>query len=100
MAHFKNFRSGYDKNLYFPLLNNDSTRSSQIQLANVYDLQGNNLLIDELVLMDRNYEFRRFPSSVHALIGKCLIFYEMIIDPLEIIPSKTTVSINLKLEFI
>ena len=72
------FRSGYDKNLYFPLLNNDSTRSSQIQLANVYDLQGNNLLLDELVLMDRKYEFRKFSSSVHALIGEfCTLLYSV-----------------------
>ena len=66
-----NFRSGYDKNLYFPLLNDESKRSNQnLQLANIYDLQGNNLLLDELVLMDRNYEFRKFSDTVHALIGK------------------------------
>lgn len=44
--------------------------------------------------MDRNYEFRRFPSSVHALIGKFLFFDEMIINHLEINPSPTTVSIK------
>ena len=64
------FRNGHEKDLYFTLLNNDSTRSSQIQLANVYDLKGNRVLIDELVLMDRKYEFRKFSSDTYAMIGK------------------------------
>ena len=63
-------RSGHEKNLYFPLLNNDSMKSNQIQLVNVYDLQGNRILIDELVLMDRKYELKRFPQSIYAMIGK------------------------------
>ena len=62
------FRPGRKRNLYFPLLN-DLTRSSQIQLANVYDLQGNNIVVDELVFMGQKYEFDRFPPSVYALIG-------------------------------
>ena len=66
----KKFRNGQEKNLYFTLLNNDSTRSSQIQLANIYDLKGNRVLIDELVLMDRQYEFKKFSSETYALIGK------------------------------
>ena len=66
----KKFRNGHEKNLYFTLLNNDSTRSSQIQLANIYDLKGNRVLIDELVLMDRKYEFKKFSSDTYALIGK------------------------------
>ena len=51
------------------MLNSDSTRSSQIQLVNVYDLKGNRILIDELVLMDKKYELRKFPSSTYAMIG-------------------------------
>ena len=68
-----NFRPGRKRNLYFPLLN-DSTRSSQIQLANVYDLQGNNIVVDELVFMGQKYEFDRFPPSVYALIGRFVWF--------------------------
>ena len=66
----KKFRNGHEKNLYFTLLNNDSTRSSQIQLANIYDLKGNRVLIDELVLMDKKYEFKKFSSDTYAMIGK------------------------------
>ena len=69
----KKFRNGHEKNLYFTLLNNDSTRSSQIQLANIYDLKGNRVLIDELVLMDRKYEFKKFSSDTYAMIGKLKI---------------------------
>ena len=65
------FRSEDDKDLYFPLLNDESIRSSQnLQLVNIFDLQGNNLLLDELVLMDRSYEFKNVSTTLYALKGK------------------------------
>ena len=51
---------------------NHGTTASQIQQANIYDLQRNSLLIDELVLMDKKYEFNRYAQSVHTLIGKSM----------------------------
>ena len=39
--------------------------SNQIQLANVYDINGNSLLLNEIVLNDRKYIFERISSSIH-----------------------------------
>ena len=42
--------------------------SNQIQLANVYDIDGNSLLLNDIVLKDRSYTFERVSSSLHVLI--------------------------------
>ena len=48
----------------------DSIGSSQIQLANIYDIQGNALLVNEYVIMDGSYLFQRFEPAIYLLIGK------------------------------
>ena len=47
----------------------DSIRSSQIQLANIYDIHGNALLVNEYVIMDGSYVFQRFDPAIYLLIG-------------------------------
>ena len=47
----------------------DSIGSSQIQLANIYDVQGNALLVNEYVIMDGSYLFQRFEPAIYLLIG-------------------------------
>ena len=42
--------------------------SNQIQLANVYDINGNRLLLNDIVLKDRSYTFERVSSSLHLLV--------------------------------
>ena len=51
------------------MVTGDSIGSSQIQLANIYDIHGNALLINEYVVLDAGYIFQRFQSSVYLLIG-------------------------------
>ena len=48
----------------------DSIGSSQIQLANIYDIHGNALLVNEYVIMDGSYLFQRFEPAIYLLIGK------------------------------
>ena len=47
----------------------DSIGSSQIQLANIYDIHGNALLVNEYVIMDGSYKFQRFDPAIYLLIG-------------------------------
>ena len=47
----------------------DSIGSSQIQLANIFDIQGNALLVNEYVIMDGSYVFQRFDPAIYLLIG-------------------------------
>ena len=42
--------------------------SNQIQLANIYDIDGNSLLLNDIVLKDRSYTFERVSSSLHLLV--------------------------------
>ena len=65
----KTLRPGYEQNVYFPMVTGDSIGSSQIQLANIYDMQGNTLLINEYVVLDASYVFQRFQSSIYLLVG-------------------------------
>ena len=44
--------------------------SNQIQLANIYDIDGNSLLLNEIVLNDRRYIFEHVSSSIHLLTEK------------------------------
>ena len=69
MIPSKIFRPEYKQNVYFPMVTGDSIGSSQIQLANIYDIHGNALLINEYVVLDAGYIFQRFQSSVYLLIG-------------------------------
>ena len=62
-------RPEYKQNVYFPMITGDSIGSSQIQLANIYDIHGNALLVNEYVVLDASYVFQRFPSSIYLLIG-------------------------------
>ena len=44
--------------------------SNQIQLANIYDIDGNSLLLNEIVLSNQQYIFERISSSIHLLTEK------------------------------
>ena len=67
-------RPEYKNDVYFPMMIGDSIGSSQIQLANIYDIQGNALLANEYVILDARYVFQRFQSSAYLLIGSyCLV---------------------------
>ena len=47
----------------------DSIGSSQIQLANIFNIHGNALLVNEYVIMDGSYKFQRFDPAIYLLIG-------------------------------
>ena len=66
-------RQGTTRNLYFPLINHESRTSNQIQLANIYDIYGNSLLLNEIVLNDRIYIFEHVSSSIHLLTEKTIM---------------------------
>ena len=51
------------------MITGDSIGSSEIQLANIYDIQGNALLVNEYVVLDGSYVFQRFQSSIFLLKG-------------------------------
>ena len=63
------FRPEYKNDVYFPMMIGDSIGSSQIQLANIYDIHGNALLVNEYVIMDGSYLFQRFEPAIYLLIG-------------------------------
>ena len=67
--HSKIFRPEDEQNVYFPMITGDSIGSSEIQLANIYDIQGNALLVNEYVVLDGSYVFQRFQSSIFLLKG-------------------------------
>lgn len=62
------FRPANTKNVYFPLIVADSNGSSEIQLANIYDIEGNALLVNEYVIANGSYLFQRFDPSIYLLI--------------------------------
>ena len=66
-------RPEYKNDVYFPMMIGDSIGSSQIQLANIYDIHGNALLVNEYVIMDGSYLFQRFEPAIYLLIGLALI---------------------------
>ena len=66
-------RPDYEQNVYFPMITGNSIGSSQIQLANIYDIHGNALLVNEYVVLDASYVFQRFQSSIYLLIGSYYI---------------------------
>ena len=51
------------------MITGDAIGSSQIQLANIYDIKGTALLINEYVVMDERYTFERFDPAIYLLIG-------------------------------
>ena len=63
------FRPEYKNDVYFPMMIGDSIGSSQIQLANIYDIHGNALLVNEYVIMDESYLFQRFDPAIYLPIG-------------------------------
>ena len=65
----KPLRPNKRKNVYFPIIHTDAIDSKQIQVANIYDAQGNALLINEYVIMDGSYLLQRFDPSIYLLIG-------------------------------
>ena len=67
------FRPEHKNEVYFPLMTGDSIGTSQIQLANIYDIHGNALLVNEYVVIDGNYSFQRFEPAIYLLIGKTRI---------------------------
>ena len=67
------FRPEYKNDVYFPMMVGDSIGSSQIQLANIYDIYGNALLVNEYVIMDGSYLFQRFEPAIYLLIGRAQI---------------------------
>ena len=62
-------RPEYKNDVYFPMMIGDSIGSSQIQLANIYDIHGNALLVNEYVIVDGSYVFQRFDPAIYLLIG-------------------------------
>lgn len=64
------FRPESQRNVLFPIITGGSITSSQIQLANVYDVHENALLINEYVIMDGSYVFQRFDPAIYLLLGK------------------------------
>ena len=81
----KIFRPKDQRNVYFPLIAGDSIGSSQIQLANIYDIQGNALLANEYVILDASYVFQRFQSSVYLLVGSYRLVITVELSVFEII---------------
>lgn len=65
----KPLRPNKRKNVYFPIINTDAIDSKQIQVANIYDVEGNALLTNEYVVVDGSYIFQRFAQSIYLLIG-------------------------------
>ena len=65
----KPLRPNKRKNVYFPIINTDAIDSKQIQVANIYDVEGNALLTNEYVVVDGSYIFQRFDQSIYLLIG-------------------------------
>ena len=63
------FRPERQRNVYFPLITGDSITSSEIQLANIYDVRGTALLINEYVITDGSYLFQRFDPEIYLLLG-------------------------------
>ena len=63
------FRPEHQRNVYFPLITGDSITSSEIQLANIYDVRGNALLVNEYVIIDGSYLFQRFDPDIYLLLG-------------------------------
>ena len=51
------------------MITGDSAGSSQIQLASIYDVHGNALLLNEMVITDGRYLFQRFDPAIYLLIG-------------------------------
>ena len=68
------FRPEYTQNVYFPMITGDSIGSSPLQLANIYDTSGNALLVNEYVILDGNYEFKRVDPAIFLLIGKTFLY--------------------------
>ena len=58
------------------MMNVDSNGSNQIQMANIYDITGVALLINEYVVSDGTYTFERFDPAIYLLIGKIIITYD------------------------
>ena len=56
------------------MITGDSIGSSQLQLANIYDINGNALLVNEYVILDGNYLFTRFDPAIYLLIGKTFLY--------------------------
>ena len=61
-------RPGRNQSVYFPLIGQEIQSSNQIQVASIYDIDGNALLLNENVLANKNYQFVRY-SSIYVLLG-------------------------------
>ena len=55
------------------MLTGDSITSSEIQLANIYDIRGTALLVNEYVVTDGSYLFQRFDPDIYLLLGTAKI---------------------------
>ena len=58
-------RPNYTKNVYFSMITGDSMSASQIQLANIYNIKGTALLINEIVIINESYTFERFDPGIY-----------------------------------
>ena len=63
------FRPDRQRNVYYPLITGDSITSSEIQLANIYDVRGTALLVNKYVIIDGSYLFQRFDPDIYLLLG-------------------------------
>ena len=53
----------------------NSKSSSQIQLASIFDIHGNGLLVNEIVMNDKKYIFERVSSVLYLLVEQTTLSY-------------------------